>query len=466
MARLVAFMAVTTVACGLLAVSAQAAEPTIENVSATQISSKRAVLNATIDPSGLETTYEFWVEFADCQNTVRGDAGCESFSIQKVGEGHVAAGSTPETVVAAYSYLFPEYEYGYWVVAKNGAGETRSSGSHKFTALPAPVVDSESTSGVTASDATLEAQIDPEGQAVYYQFQLVEDPSEYAPELECLGVELFCKESGSPPRLLKIGYLPAGSEAKTVSLDLAHAGVTLAPNTTYHYRVLVAPAVQTEDTIQWAGPPVAGPDQTFRTSPAGPAPKIESVSLANLTSSDATLGAQIDTEGLETTYEFKLWSLPCLSRTRSCDVIQGFTLPSGKLLGSFVSQTVSLDLASAGAHLIPGGEYEYSLAATSAGGTSESTTQTFTAPEDVVVPLKSTTPPGGVGSGSGSGSGSQAPGPSLTQPTIGYAAPDLVPTSKTAMKGHAKGKRSVKHKKPKRRKSKATKHKSHKTGKR
>jgi hypothetical protein len=41
-----------------------------------------------------------------------------------------------------------------------------------------------------------------------------------------------------------------------------------------------------------------------------------------------------------------------------------------------------------------------------------------------------------------------------------------MPTSKTAVKGHAKVKRSVKHKKPKHHKSKAAKHMGHKTGKR
>jgi hypothetical protein len=431
--------------------------PSIESVSATQISSKRAVLGATIDPKGLEATYEFWIDYADCQNTAQGDPQCGSFSIQKVGQGHIAAGSTPETVVAAYSHLWPEYEYGYWVVAKSAAGETRSSGSHKFTALPAPVVDSESTSGVTASDTTVEAQINPKGQAVYYQFQVVANPDEYASEIECSPQQgpLSCGIA-STPGALKIGYLPAGSEAKTVSLDLGHAGVTLAPNTTYHYRVLVAPAVQTEDTTQWAGPPVDGPDQTFTTLTAGPAPKIESVSLANLTSSDATLGAQIDTEGLETEYQFKMWASPC---GPECELIQNVPLPSGRLLGSFVSQSVSLDLASAGVTLFPGGEYGYSLTATSAGGTSEFRWQNFRAPQEKIAPLTGTTSTGG---DSGPGSGSTTPRPSLTPPSVGYAVADLMPTRKAAVKGQAKVKRSVDHKKHKHHKSKASEHKHHK----
>ncbi|MFZ2113877.1 MAG: hypothetical protein WAU77_09115 [Solirubrobacteraceae bacterium] len=139
----------------------------------------------------------------------------------------------------------------------------------------------------------------------------------------------------------------------------------------------MARSVQTVDTFAWAPPIVYGQDQTFTTS-AGPSPpSIEGVSVANLTSSDATLGAQIDTEGLEAEYEFKMWASPCGPR---CELIQDVHLPKGKLLGSFVAQTVSLDLASAGFKLDPGGEYGYSLIAVSAAGTSEYRWQTFTAP--------------------------------------------------------------------------------------
>jgi hypothetical protein len=63
-------------------------------------------------------------------------------------------------------------------------------------------------------------------------------------------------------------------EPHQVSLNLTkHAGVTLTPNTTYHYRVLAARAIPSEDTIEWEEPTVFGPDQTFTTpeeEPTGP----------------------------------------------------------------------------------------------------------------------------------------------------------------------------------------------------
>jgi hypothetical protein len=416
------------------------------------------VLNATIDPNGLETTYEFWIEFADCQDTPPGDAQCESISLQKVGEGHIPAGAIPETVVASYSHLWPEYEYGYWVVAKNASGETRSSGSHKFTALPAPVVDSESVSGVGEPNAALDAQIDPKGQAVYYQFQLVENPSEFASELECNGVEFFCKESGTPPRVLKIGYLPAGNGATAVALDLAQAGVTLTPGVTYHYRVLVAPAVRTEDTIEWDGPPVYGVDQTFTVQ----GPSIEEVSAPSVSATDATLQGRIDTEGLPTLYQFELRINLCPHS--ECVGYKDIPLPSGLLTPSSSPQTVNIDLNDAGVSLNPA-YYEYALSATSAAGHAETEWHPLIPPmldpSAPVQPLKGTTQIGG-GSQTGSGSGtpnSSPSGPQSSSPTSGPGAPKTsIPAGRPAGKGRIKIKRSIKHSKRKHGKSSSAKH--------
>jgi hypothetical protein len=275
------------------------------------------------------------------------------------------------------------------IVALASLGGTAATAS----ATTPPSVESESASSVTSTDAKLEAEINlheaPAG--VYYQFQIVSDPSEYASEILCpptLGPGysgcIGPQESGALP----IGFLPGNTMQPGATLhaglDLAGAGVTLQPGTTYHYRVLVARAVQTEDTIEWEPPTVFGADQTF-TTPAGEAPLIESESVSNITPTDATLEAQINTEGLETTYEFHLlerwW---CEELTPACyPPIRIFTLPSGKLLGSFVGQSVSLDLNSAGVSLSPGHNfYEYWVTATDTAGTTEGHPQHFIAPAE------------------------------------------------------------------------------------
>jgi hypothetical protein len=254
-----------------------------------------------------------------------------------------------------------------------------------------PTVESESVSSVTATEATLEAEVNlhETGNGAYYQFQIVKDPSEYEQEILCPSTRpqtfdgcVGPQEPGAPP----IGYLPGNTmqpgATLHASLDLASAGIALTPATTYHYRVLVARRVVTEDTIQWEPPTVYGLDRAFTTLRTDKAPLIEGLSVANLTSTDATIAAQVDTEGLETTYEFKLWASPC----SECELIQNIPLPAGKLLGSFASQMVSLDLNSASVRLIPGYYYSYSLIATNAEGKTEARWQSFTAPEEVAPP--------------------------------------------------------------------------------
>jgi len=265
-----------------------------------------------------------------------------------------------------------------------------------------PSIVSESASNITQTGATLEAQINPEADQAgdYAQFQLVKDPSEYASGILCPatlppGAD-GCIGTQSA-NALPIGWVCGSCEqeatTRPVSLDLASAGVTLKPGTTYHYRVLAARRVQTEDTIQWEPPTVYGPDQTF-TTPSGPPPVIESESLSHLTSTDATLEAQINTEGLETTYNFYLQEAPiCFKAIPPCERPQyePITLPAGKLLGSFVGQSVSVELNSAGVSLSPGEHYEYWVTATSAAGTTTGYAQEFIAPEEKAQPLNTTT---------------------------------------------------------------------------
>jgi hypothetical protein len=138
-----------------------------------------------------------------------------------------------------------------------------------------PTIDKQSVSGITSTNAILEAQISPHsGNGADYQFQLVTDPKEYASEILC--------PYPPEPWPLCIGPVAEGvlpieyvaGEATQVSLDLSgEGGVTLQPGTTYHYRVLVARSALTEDTVEWEEPTVFGPDQTFTTpeeEPTGP----------------------------------------------------------------------------------------------------------------------------------------------------------------------------------------------------
>jgi hypothetical protein len=312
--------------------------------------------------------------------------------------------------------------------------------------LQLPSIESESVSHVTPSDATLEAEVNLHevSTGAYYQFQIVKNPSEYGTEIVCPSTRpqtfdgcVGPQEPGAPP----IGFLP-GNTAQPgttllASLDLASAGVTLKPGTTYHYRVLVARRVQTEDTIQWEPPTVLGADQTFTTPPA---PAIEGESVSHITPTDATLEAQINTEGLSTIYEFQLTYSPC----SECELVERIHLPAGLLLGSFSPQTVSLDLNSTGVTL-KSGFYEYWVTATSAAGSTEGAHQVLIAPKAPAAgPVKTTVSQGPV---------SNEPEVPLTggqQPTSSSnsspAAGDPIPTDMMSKPAHpAHGKPGTKH---------------------
>jgi hypothetical protein len=394
-------------------------------------------------------------------------------------------------------------------------------------ASSAPTIESESVSGQTEHDATLEAQINTGGVATHYQLHL-----EYGCGISGEFCAQFCVVPGPCPGPangpvdipLPSGDLPGSSQVEHVSLDLHEVGVTLEPATKYRYSIEAtntggtaegpgqffttppggtvgaapsevvteaaeatstgyklkgklnpesspttyyfiykqAGAVECED-LEGCGPetmhggPLTGdtqqevspaevtglePDKTyiywliarnahgtavgrqltFTTPPAEKAPVIDSVSLSHLTSSDATLEAQINTEGLETTYEFQLLHHLCPPGTEplGCKaMIQKVPLPSGRLLGSFVSQSVSLDLNSVGVTLYPDAEYDYRVVVTSAAGKAEGSSQTFVTPEDGVQPFSTSTatspPSGGNQSGTsstpaGSGGSSSTPG--------------------------------------------------------
>jgi hypothetical protein len=389
-------------------------------------------LKGKLNPGGLPTTYYFEYARDTC------DEGCTP---SKTAKGGPLTGDTQQEVRPMEVSGLSKEKATYWfrLVASNVDGTVDGGILNFTTPAPLPSIASESVSHVISSDAMLEAQINPQGDQAgdYYQFQLVKDPSEYAPEILC--------PTQPPPTTdgcigthsqsaLPIGWVCGSCErenaAQQVQLDLASAGVTLKPATTYHYRVIAARAVQTEDTIQWEPPPVYGPDQTFTTPPAGSAPVIDSVSVSHLSSSDATLEAQLNTEGLETSYQFRLES-GCLP-PQACPEITVYPLPSGKLLGSFVDQSVSLELNSAGVTLAPGTEYAYAVTATNADGSATGHEQRFTTPQNGVQPLPTTPSPGPQ---PGTGAAQNTGQPAVTSETSGPA--DEVPSPKTRVPTNA-----------------------------
>jgi hypothetical protein len=409
-----------------------------------------AKLKGKLNPGGLPSTYYFIYARETC------DEGCTP---SKTATGGPLMGDTEQEVpaveVTGLSGSGGAERYWYILVASNADGTVYGELVNFTPGASIPSINSESVSHVTSTDATLEAKINPESlqRGVDYQFQLVANTGEYLPVFAC-PTEGFPANSSfcggplaSQAGALPIGTTGAGVQGKTVSLDLSaprawwSGTTTLKPGTTYHYRVIAARSVPTEDTIQWEDPIVYGPDQTFTTPSAGTAPVIESISISHLTPTDATLEAQIDTEDLSTSYEFQLWSSPCSHKGAGCDLIINVPLPTGLLLGSFVSQNVSLDLNSAGVTL-GGGEYGFSVLATNKAGSTSAFGGIFEAPPGVLDPPSPGTSslpaagnqpiePNSDGQPAGSGSTSSSPSP-LSAPNVTVLGSHMGKTTKPA----------------------------------
>jgi hypothetical protein len=361
--------------------------PFIESESVSHITSTDATLEATINPNGLKTTYQFHL-YSGCLPP----AACLAITPYPLPSAEIPASSEPQPVSldlnSAGVTLKPNTRYAYSVEATNAAG-TSQGVENQFTTLGPPVIESESVSHITQTDATLEAEINPGGVETSYRFRLEWgcglSPNEVCPLYCNTGPEATTSSEatwswceGRHVVSLPSGEISASFQAQNVSADLNEAGITLQPGTMYRYSVAATNSVGKAE----------GAGQTF-TTVAGEGPMIESESVSHITTTDATLEAQINTEGQGTTYEFLLQppEPACLEAEPPCMIPQHepIRLEGGHLFGSFVGQSVSVDLNSAGVSLAPGATYKYWVIATNASGTAQGQPQSFTTPSEAGV---------------------------------------------------------------------------------
>jgi hypothetical protein len=118
-----------------------------------------------------------------------------------------------------------------------------------------PVVESESVSAVTASTASLNAQINPKGSTTHYAFQYI---AQAAYEANPPG-ERFAAAAESPLGGSELGASQEG-------LSAAASLVGLEPDTEYRYRVLATSHCEPDDEEALCED--TGEDQAFRTFPA------------------------------------------------------------------------------------------------------------------------------------------------------------------------------------------------------
>ena len=183
--------------------------------------------------------------------------------------------STPADVSADVSGLSPNTTYHFRLDAGDAQGENQTD-DQTFTTL-GPIIDGVSTAGVSASGVSLQAQVNPNGQETTYHFEYVDDAS-----FQSTGF------TGATSVPVPDGDLGAGPGDQPVQQDLT--GLQLA--TDYHYRVIASNSDAT----------VTSAPQTFTTLPAV---QIDASSAREVTSTSATLDAQVNPDGITSTYHFQ-----------------------------------------------------------------------------------------------------------------------------------------------------------------
>jgi hypothetical protein len=201
--------------------------PTISYEPVTGIGQEEATLNAKVDPGQIATSYRF--EYGETTGY-----GAED----PVGGETIGSGAMPVPVAAMLASLKAGASYHYRVVAENEAGRAYGEDRTFTTVSPAPV-DATFVTGVSASEATLHARINPLGHDTRYYFQYGAEDCEREPSA--------CVDTPVPPGE------DVGAGGEDVERTATLSG--LAPGTTYRYRVLASNGLGVSE----------GPEHTFTT---------------------------------------------------------------------------------------------------------------------------------------------------------------------------------------------------------
>jgi phosphodiesterase/alkaline phosphatase D-like protein len=257
-----------------LAAAPEAPELTVESHFASPPSpAKQGVLHGELNPHAageVGSVYEFLYK------NVANGAGCEGESALP----GVSAGAEKEVLPAeSLSGLAPDTEYTVCLVAYNGAGTEKTSSTEvMFTTAPSaePPIAREATE-VMGDSAVLHGELNPQVSAsAAYEFMYNEGGS--------------C-EGGSTT--------PVGSEKTGKGIAVSTEITGLTPKTEYTFCAVA---------VNNAGEPVSGSaigsSSTFHTLAVAP-PKIPSESASAVTSTGATLEAQINPDYQITTYSFE-----------------------------------------------------------------------------------------------------------------------------------------------------------------
>ena len=213
-------------------------------------------------------------------------------------------------------------------VANSGDGDVAVFGDVR------PIVTTTPAINPTESGTTLTGHIDPAGRG-----PIVACHFEYGFD-ETYGSSIPCTPNPA-----------SGNFTEPTNVTAIVTG--LSPGTRDHYRLVATNA---------AGGTANGQDRVFATTQS---PTVDGLASANLTARSASLEAEINPNGLNTTYQFEYG--PTISYGESAPVT------AGELSASEADQSVVVDLTNLTPHVV----YHYRLVATNADGTTTTGDQTF-----------------------------------------------------------------------------------------
>ncbi len=250
----------------------------------------------------------------------------------------IGSGTGEVTVSAEPNNLRPQTIYHFRLVAGNSNGlngrEVPSYGDDETTTtIPAVAsIKTEEASEVKVTAATLTGSFNPQELDTHYYFQYGNDTT-------------YGQNSAEPPG----ADAGSGTGIQDVSMEVRE----LAPNTTYHYRIVATNSTGT----------TYGEDETFTTFQP---PSVDASFTSNLSATTAVLHAKINPNGVQTTCHFEYGTTPTYGNSAPC-------APNEDVGSSTTDQSVEAKLV----NLEAGAIYHFRVIATSSYGTTSSADQTF-----------------------------------------------------------------------------------------
>ena len=247
--------------------------------------------------------------------------------------------------------LTPGSEYKYRILTKNGKGE-EGIGSPEKSFKTAEEPEKQPAEPITATTATLKGVLNPHHpfEAGTYEFTYEQSSS------ECTGP---AGPHGELP--FKTVPVPAAASTEATPQPVSAPLTALQPGATYTYCLLQRNAASEQAALS--------APETF-TTPSAP-PAIEGEFASSIQETAATLNAQVDPDGAETSYHFQYGTTESYGQSTPVTKLEGPLTQTG---------TAAANLTG----LAPGTTYHYRVSATNeVAGKTETTTgedKTFTTP--------------------------------------------------------------------------------------